>query len=384
MTIHSAFGLKFGYGQPLSDKKLAKLRDHLSDLKMIIIDEFSLVSSDMLLQIHQRMVQIFQTDESELFAGKSMILVGDLLQLPPVNATPIYNPPKNPKYRAFNEVEQVYQQFEPHELQENHRQGEGNDYANTMNQLRVGNVTEEAIALLESRVTDESFLEHTAMHVMHTNAEVDAHNLEMLDILPTEEIQIPAITVHPDWFGYTVNPDGSIDTTNFLATLMVKVGARVKMLFNVCTIDNLVNGSLGTVVGIETNEKNEVTSIIVAFDDQKAGERQRQKYPFLSEKYADQNGTPIMRQDLEYQLPTKSKRKSTAATGRVIQFPLKLAWAQTAHSMQVNKRLYFAFRSLVFKHMYLLGTNSTNWFKVSLTLEQRVNAWNGLCDVGKM
>ena len=53
----------------------------------------------------------------------------------------------------------------------------------------------------------------------------------------------------------------------------------------------------------------------MAFDDQKAGERQRQKYPFLSEKYADQNGTPIMRQDLEYQLPTKSKRKSTAATG---------------------------------------------------------------------
>ena len=220
-----------------------------------------------------------------------------------------------------------------------------------MNQLRVGNVTEEAIELLESRVTDESFLEHTAMHVMHTNAEVDAHNLKMLDTLSTEEFGILAITVHPDWYPPTVNNDGSIDTTNFLATLKVKVGARVKMLFNVCTIDNLVNGSLGTVVGIETNEKNEVSSIIVAFDDQKAGERQRQKYPFLSEKYADQNGTPIMRQDLEYQLPTKSKRKSTAATGRVIQFPLKLAWAQTAHSMQVNnKRLHFAFISLVCKN----------------------------------
>merc|ERR1711983_683317 len=103
---------------------------------MIIIDEFSLVSSDMLLQIHQRMVQIFQTDESELFAGKSVVLVGDLLQLPPVNATPIYNPPKNLKFRHFNDVEQVFQQFEPYELKENHRQGEGNAWANCLNELR--------------------------------------------------------------------------------------------------------------------------------------------------------------------------------------------------------------------------------------------------------
>ena len=296
MTIHSALGLKFGYGQPLSDKKLASLRDLLSDLKIIIIDEFSLVSADMLLQVHQRMVQIFQTDETELFAGKSVVLVGDLLQLPPVNATPIYNPPKNPKFRHFNDVEQVFQQFEPYELKENHRQGEGNVWANHLNQLRMGNVTQEAIELLESRITDESFLEQSAMHVMHTNREVDAHNLDMLDTLPTEEVGIPAINVLPDWYGEArVNVDGSVETTNFLSTLLIKIGARVKLVFNVCTTDNLVNGSLGTVVGIETNEKNEVSSIIVAFDDQNAGEKQRQKYPFLSEKYADQNGTPIIR-----------------------------------------------------------------------------------------
>ena len=336
MTIHSALGLKFGYGQPLSDKKLANLRELLSDLKIIIIDEFSLVSADMLLQVHQRMVQIFQTDETELFAGKSVVLVGDLLQLPPVNATPIYNPPKNPKFRHFNDVEQVFQQFEPYELEENHRQGDGNDYANTMNQLRIGNVTKEAIELLESRITYQSFLEESAMHVMYTNDEVNEHNMAMLESLPLEEVQIPAIMVHPGWYNPTVTQKDA-DGTGFLGTLIVKVGARVKLIYNVSVVDNLVNGSLGTVVGIERNEKNEVSSVIVALDDQNAGERQRQKYPFLSQKYADQNGTPIMRQDQEYQLKGITRKgKNNAVTGRVIQFPLKLAWAQTAHSMQVS------------------------------------------------
>ena len=325
-----------GYGQPLSDKKLANLRDLLSDLKIIIIDEFSMVSADMLLQVHQRMVQIFQTDESELFAGKSVILVGDLLQLPPVNATPIYNPPKNLKFRHFNDVEQVFQQFEPYELKENHRQGEGNAWANCLNELRIGNVTKEATELLESRITIQSFLEESAMHVMYRNDEVNEHNNAMLECLPEEEVQVPAHMVHPDWYTPSVTQNDA-DGTGFLGTLKVKVGARVKLIYNVSVADNLVNGSLGKVVGIERNEKNEVSSIIVAFDDKNAGERQRAKYPFLSQKYADQNGTPIMRHDLEYQLKGITRKgKNNAVTGRVIQFPLKLAWAQTAHSMQVQ------------------------------------------------
>ena len=205
-----------------------------------------------------------------------------------------------------------------------------------MNQLRIGNVTKEAIELLESRITYQSFLEESAMHVMYTNDEVNEHNMAMLESLPLEEVQIPAIMVHPGWYNPTVTQKDA-DGTGFLGTLIVKVGARVKLIYNVSVVDNLVNGSLGTVVGIERNEKNEVSSVIVALDDQNAGERQRQKYPFLSQKYADQNGTPIMRQDQEYQLKGITRKgKNNAVTGRVIQFPLKLAWAQTAHSMQVS------------------------------------------------
>ena len=40
-------------------------------------------------QIHQRLVEIFSVPNI-LFAEKSVLVVGDLYQLPPVNAMPVY------------------------------------------------------------------------------------------------------------------------------------------------------------------------------------------------------------------------------------------------------------------------------------------------------
>ena len=43
------------------------------------------------------------------------------------------------------------------------------------------------------------------------------------------------------------------------------------LIFNICIPDLLVNGSLGTVVGIEFTKNGEVEAIIVAFDDPNVG-----------------------------------------------------------------------------------------------------------------
>ena len=338
MTINSALGIKFGgHYQPLKQDKLAEFRDLLSELEIIIIDEFSMCGADMMMQVHHRMVQIFQTEETELFGGKSIIFVGDLMQLPPVLAVQIFNPPKNAHFRAFDDAEHVFQQFEPYELRECHRQGNASIWASHLNQIRVGNVTREALELLESRITEYHFLEDKAMHVMYTNQEVYEHNCAMLENLPEKEYQIPATLVHPSWYKPKIcHKKRDVDGTSFLGTLYVKVGARVKMIYNVSVVDYLVNGSLGTVIGIEANENGKVNTIIVAFDDAKAGERQREKHPVLSAKYASQRGTPIKTQDVEYQIPSKSGKKN-ALKARVIQFPFTLAWAATGHTVQVNE-----------------------------------------------
>ena len=80
-TIHSALDLKFGdYGHdPLSDQKLAQLRFLLSELKVIIIDEVSLLGSDLFYRIHRRVCDIFQSKFP--FGKKSLIAVGDIMQV---------------------------------------------------------------------------------------------------------------------------------------------------------------------------------------------------------------------------------------------------------------------------------------------------------------
>ena len=87
-TIHSAFDFKFAISKkeknahlPLSDEKLCKFKDSLSDLKLIIIDEISLVNPDILYQIHLRLGELWPEKKKMPFANISVVAVGDLLQV---------------------------------------------------------------------------------------------------------------------------------------------------------------------------------------------------------------------------------------------------------------------------------------------------------------
>ena len=86
-TIHTALAIPKESGDnlpPLSDQKRTQIRIALSDLKLVIIDEISMVSNTTLLHIHQRLKEIFATPNNQLFAGLSIITLGDLYQLPPI------------------------------------------------------------------------------------------------------------------------------------------------------------------------------------------------------------------------------------------------------------------------------------------------------------
>ncbi|CAI8005302.1 ATP-dependent DNA helicase PIF1, partial [Geodia barretti] len=62
---------------------LMVMRASLSKLKLLIIDEVSMVSSLNLAYSHLRLDEIFARDE--WFGGVNVLFVGDILQLPPVN-----------------------------------------------------------------------------------------------------------------------------------------------------------------------------------------------------------------------------------------------------------------------------------------------------------
>ena len=78
-TIHGAFDFKYEGEDSLSDEKLAFYRNNLSELKLIIIDEVSLLSANLFGRINLRLMQIFQN--KKFFGGIGVGVVGDILQV---------------------------------------------------------------------------------------------------------------------------------------------------------------------------------------------------------------------------------------------------------------------------------------------------------------
>ena len=60
----------------------------MSKLRVLIIDEVSMVSNLNLAYIHLRFDDIFARDQ--WFGGVSVLFVGDILQLPPVNGASVF------------------------------------------------------------------------------------------------------------------------------------------------------------------------------------------------------------------------------------------------------------------------------------------------------
>ena len=335
MTIHSAFDMNFDpHHGGLSDKKLAQYRNNLEHLKLIIIDEMSMVDSNKLYKIHRCLMDVFQSED--LFANVGIILVGDLLQLKPIGGSYIFQKPNNEHFQSFHDVMPLWKQFKVVVLKQNHRQGEGNNWTELLNRARIGQVTDEDIKLLESLTVNKISPDPKVLHVYYKNDDVHDYNIKMLNKLDTELIEIEAIQINPKGYKPVIKA-GKIGSSVYMETLQVKIGARIKLVSNISTLDKLVNGSLGTVIGYEwgkgKNGSDQVAAIIVVLDDPKAGENQRQKYRRISHKFDDQNGCPIFKDDFKYQITDKKGKKHTPEA-RIIQFPMRLAWASTAHGVQ--------------------------------------------------
>ena len=58
---------------------------------LIIIDEVSMVGSNMLLEIHRRLQQIKDVASDTMFGNVSVLAVGDLYQLPPIGQPAIFD-----------------------------------------------------------------------------------------------------------------------------------------------------------------------------------------------------------------------------------------------------------------------------------------------------
>ena len=334
LTIHTAFSMNFGNAHfSLADHKRDSRRSQLSEVLIVIIDEISMVKSDMLYQLDRRLQEVTQCDDD--FGGVSVLLCGDLLQLRPVQAKWIFEEPRNKAFKASYLSNSLWDLFEPIELTQNHRQGEDKIYADVLNRMRKGENTEEDFKLLESRVSSE--FPSDSWHFYGWNKLGEAVNTEKLNGLSTPLFSFKARHSHP----HLLPPPkyGKVMDTYFDEILNVKVGARVMLVRNlVPQSDGLINGTLGYVRGfIQSNgtratDSGNVHMILIEFDNEKDGLELRKKNNHILRSCPLKNVTPIARMKIEHRVG--DAKKGHSATNTLLQFPITLAWAMTIHKCQ--------------------------------------------------
>jgi energy-coupling factor transporter ATP-binding protein EcfA2 len=198
-TRHTLFSFNFGAGYlSLSDKIRDEKRNLYKNLKMIIIDEISLVDSDMLYKIDLRVREITQMGVP--LGNVAIFVLGDLMQMCPISGRYIFLNPRNQQFFLTHEIDPLWEKFEVINLEINHRQGEDRHYADMLNRIRVGKETLNDIEQLKQRVRDLNHedikREKDALFIFGTNKKVNQMNNRRLKSLNGDEHLIVAICLH--------------------------------------------------------------------------------------------------------------------------------------------------------------------------------------------
>ena len=332
-TMHSAFGFSFGNEHfSLSDKVRDKKRNLLKYLKIVIIDEISMVKSDQQFQLDKRLREITQK-VTKMFGGLKIFYFGDIMQLKPCMGRYIFDEPTNADFKIQFHLETHWKHYEVITLEENHRQEDDREYADMLNRFRIGEQTEEDVKKLEMRVRSSDHPDLTdAVYISCKNKEVEKLNNKMLARIKDKALIFEAINVHPiiKNFQPPIGSKGNIKDTPFLKRLVLKKGARVQLTYNIETMDCLTNGTCGEVINFIANASGQIESIMVKFDEAHQGEQKRLAEKNLSALFP--GCTSIQRVMFQYSLAKRSK--NAANTAKVIQFPICLCFAATAHKFQ--------------------------------------------------
>ena len=322
-TICSAFHKKIYKGtHHLSADELNTFRIKYRHLKVVIIDKISMVGNKMLSFIDTRLQQL--TGSKAAFGGLSVIAVGDLYQLKPVNDFLIC---LDLKEGASSLARNLWKElFTMYELVDIMRQKDDLAFAQLLNRLRVNEMTEEDKQKLQTRVFDRDTGDYPkdAVHLFARNVYVKKHNDNILSQLPGEKFVIPchdnvvSANIPAKECQRLINslPDDYSNTGQLMKSLTVVVGMIVVHTANVDVEDGLTNGATGVVKQIDFRMEgtNRPSIIWVLFDDPRVGRTTREKYRKLYNSSINADWTPVFDVQRTFILNYKAYQR--------IQFPL--------------------------------------------------------------
>ena len=328
-TIHSTLSIPIIVNSKnlnINGERLKQLQSRLQNVRYFIIDEKSMVGRRMLGIIDVRLRQAFPEENNRPFGGRSLILLGDFGQLPPVLDLPMYinvsrDDLSNDGFVAYKSFREVYKLNVIQRQSGNSK--EQRDFRDILIRLRNGESTLNDWKSLTVRVDHrlnktEVDRFNNATYILTRWTEVNAINIEQL-----RSLNVPVAKINAIHTGGKEAKKADSDVAHGLeAQLLVARGGRVMLTANLWTEAGLVNGSLGTVQDLLFEEDQGPPSlpivVLISFDDYKG--------PTI-DSLEGVKVVPI----------GPVQRTWEGKTGRLcshLQIPIRLAWAITVHKSQ--------------------------------------------------
>ena len=305
-TIHSFFGF-------LPNITLQKVKKKYSDdnekniykkLETLVIDEISMVRAD-LLDCVDKFLRLNGPDTEKPFGGIQMVFIGDLYQLPPVVSRDerelfktLYESPYFFSSQVFSRCDMAFV-----ELEKIYRQKD-NAFIEILNSIRNRSCTAENLAELNTRhqADFEPNKGDFYISLTSTNALADEINKEKQEKIKNKLWHFPS------------QIEGEIGKEYYPAPtkLELKVDAQV-MLLNNDSFGRWINGTIGKIVDIYSQDGEEVIS--VELEGGKVVDVEPHTWEIF--KFSLENGQIV-----------------SSVVGKFTQYPLRLAFAITIHKSQ--------------------------------------------------
>lgn len=345
MTAHSAFSLVTTQNQStmkdLTAEPLNTMRVKLYNMKLLIIDEISMLGNYQLNCLHRRMSQTFCSNKP--FGGMPVIVFGDFNQLRPVGDGYPFLPLKKPLAELVGSF--LWQNFELFELTKIMRQKDDLTFAEALGRLALGELTEEDIKMFKKRCfeDDKSLPDEAknAINLFKTKIEVEAYNKKRMKQLLMPDTPNCKFNAKDQLIG-SANPRDAAqawfalaglkteDTYGLPHQLHLQVGIRYMITLNINIADGLFNGASGILKFIEMSQTKGPQAVWIQFDDPTVGATARADRKDLAQTLVlAANVTPITRATKVFK-PTKSGQAQIKRN----QYPLVVAEGITIHKSQ--------------------------------------------------
>ena len=314
MTIHSFFQLPFSPFVPDAQIKSKfdfgkEKRKIISSLDLLIIDEISMVRSDLLDAIDS-VLRRFR-DRYKPFGGVQLLMIGDLQQLTPVVTPedermlkPYYDTPYFFGSKALAQIDYVTIQLEKVYRQQD------NTFLSLLNHIREGRPTTEDLQLLNSRVMSTPLPSGGAGEGFEGYIRLTTHNQMANNYNDSELQKLPGQA-----YTYKAKIEGTFPDYSYptAETLTLKVGAQVMFVKNDPSGEHrYFNGRIGHVTYADSSRLQ-----VFCPDDAEAIEVE-----------------PLEWENSRYTLNDETREIETEVLGKFTQLPLRLAWAITIHKSQ--------------------------------------------------